>query len=397
MTAVGSTSPSPSSPSASTGSAPGAGPGSTSSRRWLRWAVVLGALIVVALVAGGPHSSGGAYDPDSTSEVGTKALVELLEASGADVSVLDTSPGASTTDVAVLLSDSTSQTMTAQMQRWIETGGTLVVADPRSSFSASADARAALFGVINSSIGRGDCTIGALAGIDRLQPGDGVYYAVPARAESCFTSQEGAFVVATPTGAGHIVSVGGPSVFTNELLDVEDNAALAVALMAPREGTRVAMLYGMTPDGAERPSGVSELVPTGVRLALLQLVIAFGIYACWRGRRLGKPVLEPQPVQIGGSELVGAVGNLMQQTRDPDRAARLLRADLRRRLCERLGLAPDVGADVIAEVTAARSGAARDDVARAVTDVPVRSEDELLDLARDIDRIRTEVLHGTAP
>jgi hypothetical protein len=36
-------------------------------------------------------------------------------------------------------------------------------------------------------------------------------------------------------------------------------------------------------------------------------------------------------------------------------------------------------------------------VARAVTDIPVRSEAELLDLARDIDSIRAEVLHGTAP
>jgi hypothetical protein len=33
-------------------------------------------------------------------------------------------------------------------------------------------------------------------------------------------------------------------------------------------------------------------------------------------------------------------------------------------------------------------------VARAVTDLPVRSEAELLALAHDIDTIRTEVLHG---
>jgi len=121
------------------------------------------------------------------------------------------------------------------------------------------------------------------------------------------------------------------------------------------------------------------------------------VYAWWRARRLGAPVLEPQPVQIAGSELVSAVGNLLQQTRDPDRAARLLRADLRRRLVERVGLPPGAPAEVIAEVTSARSGVDRARVARAVSDIPVRTEDELLDLARDIDVIRTEVLHGTAP
>jgi hypothetical protein len=144
-------------------------------------------------------------------------------------------------------------------------------------------------------------------------------------------------------------------------------------------------------------TSVSDLISIGVRLAFLQAALAFGVYAWWRARRLGPPVLETQLVQIGGSELVAAVGNLLQQTRDPDRAARLLRADLRRRLCERLGLPPGASADVIAEVTAARGGVDRGRVARAVSDIPVRTEDELLDLARDIDIIRTEVLHGIAP
>jgi hypothetical protein len=362
----------------------------------LLWVAIVGGLVVVALVAGGPSSEGGAYDPSSTSKLGTKALVLLLESSGADVAVRDVAPGAAT-DVAVLLSDSTSQAMTDDLQRWVEAGGTLVVADPRSSFSAPADARASLLGIVDTAIDRGVCTIPALAGVDRLQPSRGIFYAVPDGTDTCFTQDDGAFVVDAPTGAGHIVSIGGPSVFTNELLGTDDNAALAVAVMAPREGTQVTLLDGMTPDGGGRPSGFAELVPTGVRLALAQLVVAFGIYAWWRGRRLGSPVLEPQLVQIGGSELVGAVGNLMEQSHDPDRAARLLRADLRRRLAERLGLAPDASADVIAEVTAARSGVDRDDVARAVTDVPIRTEDELLDLARDIDHIRTEVLHGSAP
>jgi hypothetical protein len=39
----------------------------------------------------------------------------------------------------------------------------------------------------------------------------------------------------------------------------------------------------------------------------------------------------------------------------------------------------------------------RDRVARAVTDTPITTDAELLDLARDIDSIRAEVLHGTAP
>ena len=206
-------------------------------------------------------------------------------------------------------------------------------------------------------------------------------------------------MIDTAQGAGHVVAVGGPDVFSNGALDQADNAGLAVALMAPRPGTRVSVLWGMKGDGsgASRGGSLSSLVSPGVKLGIVELFLAFLLFAWWRGRRLGRPVVEHQPVQIGGSELVRAHGNLLEQTRDPDRAARLLRDDLRRRLAERLGLPPNAAAAVVAEVTAGRTDLDRGRVACALTDTPIRSEDELLDLARDIDAIRTEVLHGTAP
>lgn len=367
--------------------------------RIMLWFVIGLGLVFVALVAGGPKSSGPALDPDSTSATGTKAFRLLLEESGARVDVRDTTPDRAT-DVAVLLADTTSAAMTDELQRWVEQGGILVVADARSSFTPGASSTTDRFGVVNASLARGDCRIDALQAVDRVAPpGAGVRFGVPEGADGCFTDEGGAaFVVDVPTGQGHIVSVGSAGVFTNEALGNFDNAVLAVDLMAPRPGTRVAVLWGMAPDGgAGTDDRLSDLISTGVRLAFLQAFVAFLIYAWWRGRRLGPPVLELQPVQIGGSELVAAVGNLLQQTRDPDRAARLLRADLRRRLSERLGLPPGAPPDIIADVTAARSGVDRHRVARAVSDLPVRTEDELLDLARDIDTIRTEVLHGTAP
>ena len=64
-------------------------------------------------------------------------------------------------------------------------------------------------------------------------------------------------------------------------------------------------------------------------------------FALWKGRRLGRPVAETQPVQIAGSELVVAVGNLMQKAGRPEAAASQLRDDLRRDLTSRLGLAAE--------------------------------------------------------
>jgi len=131
-----------------------------------------------------------------------------------------------------------------------------------------------------------------------------------------------------------------------------------------------------------------------VKLALVQLVLAFVVYAIFRGRRLGKPVLEPQPVQIPGSELVSAVGNLLQQTKSPDRAAAVLRFDLRRRLCERLGLPGTVSAEVIAASVEARTGIAQETSLPLLVDLPCTTEPQLLDLAGGLDDLRRAVLGG---
>ena len=362
-------------------------------KTWVVWVIVGAAVLVVALIVSSPGSSAAHLDPTSASPGGTKALIDLLGESGGRVTVTTDTPGPSTA-VALLLVDTTSEAMTADLERWVRAGGVLVVADARSSFVPPGRRAPTVFGVGAASIARGECSIAALGGVNQIAPGDGsVRFEVPDGAAGCIDQGSGAFVVDQPLDRGHIVSVGGADAFTNELLGTDDNAVLAVSLLAPRTGTPVSVLWGMTATDSHR--SLSHLISTGVRLGLWELVVAFVVYALWRGRRLGRPVAEVQPVQIGGSELVSAVGNLLQQSHDPDRAARLLRADLRRQLTERLGLGRGATPDVLAEVTAARTGVARDQVARAVSDLPVRNEAELLALAHDIDTIRTEVFHGT--
>ena len=143
---------------------------------------------------------------------------------------------------------------------------------------------------------------------------------------------------------------------------------------------------------------LASLVSTGVKLAIVELVVAFGLYAWWRARRLGQPVVEHQPVQIGGSELVARP----RQPARTDPRSRPGGAPVAWTICgvvcpSASGCRRTRRRDVVAEVTAARTPVDRERVERAVTDTPIRSEDELLDLARDIDAIRTEVLHGSAP
>jgi hypothetical protein len=120
--------------------------------------------------------------------------------------------------------------------------------------------------------------------------------------------------------------------------------------------------------------------------------VAFVIYALWRARRLGRPVAEPQPVAVAGSELVAATGNLLDRTESTAYAGELLRADLRRFLADHLGLPADSAPYVLATVAAERSRADPAALHRALGPEPVTDDAGLVTLAHTIDRIREEVL-----
>jgi hypothetical protein len=141
--------------------------------------------------------------------------------------------------------------------------------------------------------------------------------------------------------------------------------------------------------------GLADLVPGRVRGALAQLVVAFVLYALWRGRRLGRPVPEPQPVQLEGSELVVAVGHLLQRSGDPDRAATVLRRDLHRRLTDRIGLPRGAPAEDVARAAAAVTPVAEGRLLAALAGPRVATEAALVEAARDIEAIRREAFHGS--
>ena len=114
----------------------------------------------------------------------------------------------------------------------------------------------------------------------------------------------------------------------------------------------------------------------------------------WRARRLGRPVLEPQPVQLAGSELVVAVGELLQRAKGREQAASVLRDDLRRWLAERIGLPPATPAEVVAEAVGASRAAGdltADEVLRVLAGGRPADEDGLVALAHAVESIRRRV------
>lgn len=351
------------------------------------------ALVTLALVAGRPPSDGQPLSPDATGPLGAKGLVLLLEDLGADVATPTEVPGRDT-DVVLVLSDQTTAAQQDELLAWVGEGGTLVVADPTSTFTpVPAGTTDVLGGIVTTSTPPGVCSIEVLVDVGRVDARGGLAYDVEGSSGHCYGDDEAAFVVTTEVGAGNVVAVGGAGLFTNEALGELDNAVLAAAFLAPQPGTSVAFLQPPTPGSGD--DGLTDLVAPNVKAALFQLVVAFVVYTLWRARRLGPPIEEPQPVQIAGSELVGAVGELLQQSRDPARAADLLRDDLRRSLCAHLGLGADASPEVVASVTAQRTGVDAESVFAALAGPPLTSDHDLVALAQSHETIRKELLHGS--
>lgn len=175
------------------------------------------------------------------------------------------------------------------------------------------------------------------------------------RAEFCYGEPPTAarLAVLTPGGAaaggatpgeageagdgGRLVLIGSARFLTNGDLDDGGGAALALGLLARHD-----TLAWVTPTAASHDAvdtrGPFELLPGGVRWGVLQLAVVVVLLGLWRGRRLGPPVAEPLAVVVRAAESVEGHGRLYAAARARDRSADVLRAGLRVRLAERVGL-----------------------------------------------------------
>lgn len=361
-------------------------------RRGRPWLLLAGAVLLAALVTTRRPDTGPPLDARSTGPLGARGLVLVLEELGARVELTNVpGPGA---DTALLLSDHLDEASRARLLDWVGAGGTVVVADPRSELAPLLERPSNLFGSGDGS-DRGltpHCSLPALAEVGRIDLRDALPFRPPEGGVGCFPVGEGFALVARGEGAGTVVAVGGAHLFLNSSLDEADNSVLAVSLLAPKRGTVVAFLEPPPPGSGER--SVLELVSPRVKAGLAQLVVGFALFALWRARRLGRPVTEPQPVEVAGSELVVAVGNLLQQARRRDAAGEMLRVELRRTLADRLGLPPDSPGELLAEGAAARTGLRAERVAAALESRPFADEAELVTLAQSVEEIRKELAHA---
>jgi hypothetical protein len=384
-------------------------------------AVVLGVVLLVVaalavVVVRNSAPTGERYAVDSDAPDGLSALAELARRRGvtvtqASIGEAAASGAAAGTTVFVTAPGLATATQLTALEGAAAEGATVVLgAFPDATVPGvifTADERA-LAEVPAQPEGRGRCDIAALGGLRDIDVAFAEPGGVGVDERSCFGVGGTAYVTERTVGAGRVVTLGGTELLVNARLQPAkeeggvplDNAALGLAVLGVPDGPAAAdrriVVVDTTPaDGLDARGGQSPLalLPVGVQLALVQLVGALLVYAWWRSRRLGRPVRERVPVEIAGSELVVAVGDLLRRKGSPGPAATVLRADTRRRLALGTGVAPDAPPSVLVDVVAARTGRHSAEIAAALADGPVTSTEQLLELARVLDAIRREALH----
>lgn len=362
--------------------------------------VVAVAVVMLLLVRARPETE--PFDPRSAASAGTRGLVLLLESQGATVDIARSAPDVGSPQRVLVLDDRLSESQRADLLRFVVGGGLLVMADPESPIVEALTVASTIEGETPSFMGNdalaqanvllGDCDVPALQHLRGLFVADGARYRVADGTRSCFGGGDGALVVSHEVGQGLIVQLGDNEIFTNRLLRYADNAPLATALLAPRDGSRVSILLGQeaaksAADIGEGEKTLSDLLRPSVWMALAQLALAFVIFATARAVRTGRPVREPAQVPVAGSALVVATGTLMQRAHHVERAGWMLRGNLYRSLCRQFRLPTTATIDALDEVVAAHSSLPRGHVA-AILQREVSDDRELLELSKSLQHIR---------
>lgn len=336
-------------------------------RRTIVWIAVLAGLLLAAVFL----RSEGTTSAESRDPRGTLALRRFLHNLGVDAADgdLPAPPG-----TYVLLADLRDPLEEERIIAWVESGGTLVVADPGSPLFESFEV--APVRPTGGFAGRRlspACATASVAGVRHIVVGtqDALLRAGP-RGVQCFTTPAGAFAVEVRRGGGRATLLGGPSLFTNRYLAQAENARYVLNLVgkqAVRFGSPVAT--GAQQASADR--SVWSLLPSGAKAVVIQLGIAALLFALSRARRLGRPLPEPSLSPIPAGELVNATGRLLRTAKASSFASEAMRDFIQRRMARRT------------------PGARNEELQRALAEPAPRNDAELIAAAAGLERLRKRI------
>ena len=363
--------------------------------------VLLGALLL-ALVQS--SRTVGGLDPDSTDPSGSHALAVLLADQGVTVQRVTTAAAAadalgSADDATLLiaptapLSDQMLDDVMSESPRYVVLlAPDITTLDAYAPWASDGGPRTSTDEVA------ADCDWYVATRAGALPQAGSTYTTDRSSVSSCWG---GGIVDSGRGGAngangtdGVVTLVGMVPGFTNRHLAESGYAAMALGTLG-RAHTLVWWLPSSADPAQFTDAGdvsISDLVPSWVRWALLQIALAMLVVVWWRARRLGRVVVEPLPVVVRATESVEGRARLYRRGRARGRAAAALRDASLTRLRARLGLPRSAPVDVVVAAVSARTGRLATDVGALLTtgDSPL-DDAGLTGLADALDALENEV------
>ena len=141
----------------------------------------------------------------------------------------------------------------------------------------------------------------------------------------------------------------------------------------------------------EAPASPADLLPDWVGPFTWWLVVCAVILMLWRGRRHGPLAIEPLPVVVPSSETAVGRARLYQSTGQIGAASHALHLATRQRLSRRLRLGRGAPMTALTTAVADLTGQAPSPVAILLDETTVRTAAELVDRARDLQRLEDSV------
>ncbi|MER7768127.1 DUF4350 domain-containing protein [Kitasatospora sp. NPDC096140] len=241
-----------------------------------------------------------------------------------------------------------------------------------------------------------DCSLieAARAGSAHL---GGMLYTSGSRGEGCYPRGHGYPLVGTRNDdGGDVVVLGSGAFLQNGKLAADGDAALALGLL----GSQPRLTWHLPDYSAPLAEGngfksFEDYIPSGWHWAYYQLVVAAGLAALWRGRRLGPVVSEDLPVVVRASETTEGRARLYRRAKAHGHAAEALRRAAAHRLAPALGVPLRAGAPDPEALCAAVADRLPDrpagDVRALLYGPPPTDDAALLRLADDLDTLERQV------
>lgn len=381
-------------------------PGARSTWRSVRVPVIAGLVLLtvtvgLAVLAG--RGATGQLDAESYEPAGSRAIAQLLRAEGVDVQVVRTVADARAAAAgATVLVTHPVLLPPDQLERATTRAAGVVLVQPDSNALRAVGSD--LVPLLREDVETRDpaCSLPAAERAGRARVG-GVEYGRPeARggADSltlCYRRDDTQRVPSAPLAReGRVTTLGAGDFLTNDRLDDDGNAALALALLGERADLvwfRPSLDDPALDGGGSKPLHV--LLPDSVKAVMVQLGVAALVIAAWRARRLGPVVGEPLPVVVRASEATEGLARLYRRADARQRAATALRDAAVRSIAPRFGL-PTVGADprAVTEAVAGHTGRPSHEIGTLLYGEAPGDDDALVALADDLDTLAAQLREG---